>query len=135
VFREELLPLLQALIKNLIIMNVKIKRIYEPFEKSDGYRILIDRLWPRGIKKEAAHIDQWMKEIAPSTNLRKWFNHEPEKWKEFNKKYITEIKGAAAFEAMLSQISEHKKVTLLFAAKDELYNHAVILQQLITEKI
>ncbi|HTB52318.1 MAG TPA: DUF488 domain-containing protein [Ferruginibacter sp.] len=116
-------------------MNVKIKRIYEPFEKSDGYRILIDRLWPRGIKKEAAHIDQWMKEIAPSTNLRKWFNHEPEKWKEFNKKYITEIKGAAAFEAMLSQISEHKKVTLLFAAKDELYNHAVILQQLITEKI
>ncbi|HMH32797.1 MAG TPA: DUF488 domain-containing protein [Puia sp.] len=112
-------------------MTIKIKRIYEPFSKSDGYRILVDRLWPRGIKKEAAHVDQWMKEVAPSTDLRKWFNHEPEKWKPFIEKYHAELKGSAAFEELVELIQAHKIVTLLYSARDEKHNQAVALRQLI----
>ena len=78
-------------------MTIKIKRIYEPFSPTDGYRVLVDRLWPRGMKKDTAHIDEWKKEIAPSTNLRKWFAHDPEKWKEFLTKYNDELKSAESF--------------------------------------
>jgi len=73
-------------------MNIQLKRIYEPYSKEDGYRILVDRLWPRGFTKEKAALDLWLKEIAPSTELRKWFGHDPEKWKEFQKKYRIELK-------------------------------------------
>ena len=73
-------------------MNIKIKRVYEPPDKEDGQRILIDRLWPRGLTKEKAKVDEWLKELAPSTELRKWFNHDPEKWKEFQKRYHQELK-------------------------------------------
>jgi uncharacterized protein YeaO (DUF488 family) len=81
-------------------MAVTIKRIYEPFAKTDGFRILVDRLWPRGISKEKAHIDLWLKEIAPSTELRNWFNHEPEKWKEFCTRYKMELKDSAALSEL-----------------------------------
>jgi len=116
-------------------MTVKIKRAYEPFTKSDGYRILVDRLWPRGIKKENAHIDKWMKEVAPSTALRKWFNHEPEKWQQFITKYRTELKGSAALEELIPLIKEHKAITLIYAAKNEQYNQAVALKQFITQGV
>jgi len=109
-------------------MAIKVKRIYEPFAKADGYRILIDRLWPRGIKKEDAHIGAWMKEVAPSTELRKWYNHEHEKQQQFITKYRTEIDGSAAFEELAALIKKHKIVTLLYAAKDEEYNHALVLK-------
>ena len=101
---------------------IKIKRIYEPSSNSDGYRILVDRLWPRGIKKEEAHIDKWMKEVAPSTALRKWFNHEPEKWAQFIIKYRAELKGSDDFKELKSLTKEHKNITLLYSAKDEQHN-------------
>jgi len=110
-------------------MNIHIKRIYEPFADTDGYRILVDRLWPRGVKKENAHVDKWMKDVAPSTNLRKWFDHDAEKWDEFCLKYHSELKGSAAVNELMACLKEHKQVTLLYAAKSEKYNHALALQQ------
>lgn len=108
---------------------LKIKRVYEPSEKPDGFRILIDRLWPRGIKKEDAHFDVWLKEIAPSNELRKWFNHETEKWDEFKKKYTTALKDSVALEELLSFINKHKIITLVYSAKDEQHNQAVVLKE------
>jgi DNA-3-methyladenine glycosylase len=110
-------------------MEIKTKRIYEPAADSDGFRILVDRLWPRGMKKEAAHIDLWLKEVAPSAELRKWFNHEPEKFEQFVEKYHAELKRAAAFEELATLAKEHKILTLLFGAKDEQHNQAVVLKQ------
>jgi uncharacterized protein YeaO (DUF488 family) len=113
-------------------MNViTIKRIYEPFAKSDGFRVLVDRLWPRGIKKTGAHIDLWMKEVAPSTELRKWFDHDPEKWELFMEKYHAELKGSVAFEDLLALAAKHKNLTLLYGAKNEQYNQAVALKKFV----
>ena len=114
--------------------TINIKRAYEPSDKSDGFRILVDRLWPRGIKKEDAHFDFWMKEIAPSGELRKWFNHETEKWEEFKKKYTTELKNSAALEELLELVKKHKTITLVYSAKDELHNQAVVIKEYL-EKI
>jgi uncharacterized protein YeaO (DUF488 family) len=114
-------------------MTIKIKRIYEPYEKNDGYRILVDRLWPRGIKKEAAHFDIWLKEVAPSTLLRKWFNHEPEKWPQFLIKYRTELKASAALDELISLVNKHKLVTLLYGSKNEDFNQAAALKQFIAK--
>ena len=115
--------------------NVSIKRIYEDYQSSDGFRILVDRLWPRGIKKENAHIDLWLKDISPSTELRKWFNHEPEKWDEFTKKYLIEISSnSVASQELLSAIEQHSKVTLLYGAKDEEHNQAVVLKKWLDNK-
>ena len=119
---------------NSNIMTIKIKRIYEPFSKSDGYRILVDRLWPRRMKKEDAFIDKWMKEVGPSNTLRKWFNHDPEKWELFIAKYKAELKGSSAFEELMSVIKKHKIITLTYSAKDEQYNQAVALRQFIAGK-
>ena len=116
-------------------MTIKIKRIYEPSEKSDGYRLLVDRLWPRGIKKETAQIDQWLKEISPSTELRKWFNHEPEKWQEFARRYHAELEKSAVLEVLIALIVKHATITLLYAAKDEDHNQAVALKQFITTRL
>ncbi len=112
-------------------MPVKIKRVYEPASRSDGYRILVDRLWPRGIKKEDAQVDKWLKDIGPSTALRKWFNHDPEKWQQFQVKYRTEIKGSEALAELQSDIHKHKTVSLLYGARDEEYNHALALLKII----
>lgn len=116
-------------------MAINIKRIYEPAEKSDGYRILVDRLWPRGIKKEEIHINQWMKEIAPSTELRKWIHQDPDKWPQFITKYHAELKGSAALQELLDILHDHKTVTLLYAAKDEQQNHALVLQRFINKHL
>ena len=113
---------------------IKIKRVYEPTDKNDGYRVLVDRLWPRGIKKEDAHIDLWLKEIAPSTVLRKWFNHEPEKWDAFRKKYYAELKGNIAVKEMKQVIKEHAITTLLYGSKNEDYNHAIALAEYLRGK-
>jgi uncharacterized protein YeaO (DUF488 family) len=114
-------------------MTIKLKRIYAPYSTDDGYRVLVDRLWPRGIKKEDAHIDKWIKEVGPSTALRKWFNHEPEKWEEFCKKYHDELTGSPAFAELISFLHIHKTITLLFASKEEKYNQAIALKQFINE--
>lgn len=114
--------------------QVRIKRAYDDYAASDGYRILVDRLWPRGIKKENAHVDLWLKDIAPSTELRKWFNHEPEKWPDFSQKYRKEIDAnTEATQELKEAFKSHKTVTLLYGAKDEQHNQAVVLQKWLSE--
>ncbi|HWZ04650.1 MAG TPA: DUF488 domain-containing protein [Mucilaginibacter sp.] len=114
-------------------MTIKVKRIYEPYSADDGYRILVDRLWPRGMKKEDARIDKWLKEIAPSTALRKWFNHEPDKWEQFRQKYHDELNASVALDELLADLKEHKTVTFLFSSKEEKINHAVVLKQFVAD--
>lgn len=110
-------------------MNIKIKRVYEPPDKEDGQRILIDRLWPRGLTKEKAKVDEWLKELAPSTELRKWFNHDPEKWKEFQKRYHQELKENKEEVSHLKELLQDGTTTLVYAAKDEEHNDAVVLKE------
>ena len=113
---------------------IRIKRIYDPVAEGDGFRILVDRLWPRGIKKETAKIDLWLKEIAPSSELRKWFSHDPTKWEEFKKKYAKEL---AARQELLKEIKQLEKnmgtVTLLYSARDREHNNAVALGAVLEE--
>ena len=111
-------------------MNVMLKRAYAPAAKTDGKRVLVDRLWPRGMTKAKARIDLWLKEVAPSTELRQWFNHDADKWVEFQKRYRAELKGNAAF-AELKALARDGDLTLVYSAKDETHNQAVVLKQLI----
>ncbi|MET4080567.1 uncharacterized protein YeaO (DUF488 family) [Pedobacter sp. UYP30] len=113
---------------------LKLKRAYDDYQKSDGFRVLVDRLWPRGVKKEDAHIDFWAKELAPSTDLRKWFNHEPEKWNSFSKSYIEELKHNESMEELLELVESKEMVTLVYGAKDEQHNHAIVLLNFIKQK-
>jgi uncharacterized protein YeaO (DUF488 family) len=106
---------------------LQIKRIYDDASKLDGYRILVDRLWPRGVSKEKAAIDRWYKEIAPSPELRNWFGHVPEKFTEFRQKYIQELQKNPTTPEFLKLLAAHKEATLLYAAKDPAVNHAVVL--------
>lgn len=111
---------------------INLKRIYEPYSKSDGYRILVDRLWPRGISKEKAKLDIWLKDIAPSTELRKWFNHDPRKWTDFKKKYKTELEDKREYLKEIKKADkEHKVVTVLYGAKDEEHNEAVVILEVL----
>jgi uncharacterized protein YeaO (DUF488 family) len=112
------------------MMNVMLKRAYAPAAKADGKRVLVDRLWPRGMTKAKARIDLWLKEVAPSTELRQWFNHEADKWVEFQKRYRAELKGNAAF-AELKALALQGDLTLVYSARDETQNQAVVLKQLI----
>jgi uncharacterized protein YeaO (DUF488 family) len=108
--------------------RVAIKRIYEEPSEVDGTRILVDRLWPRGMTKEKARVNLWLKEIAPSSGLRKWFNHDPKKWAEFQRRYLDELK------TQLKQEAARGPVTLLFGARDVEHNEAVILQKVLRGK-
>ncbi len=110
---------------------VKTKRIYDPPSPDDGKRILIDRLWPRGIRKEEAKIDEWLKDIAPSTELRKWFSHDPVKWQEFRKRYKDELKKKSELVEKLRAEAKKGDITLLFAAKDTEHVNAVVLKEVI----
>ncbi|HEY1766419.1 MAG TPA: DUF488 domain-containing protein [Terracidiphilus sp.] len=112
-------------------MSIKIKRVYAEPESSDGTRILVDRLWPRGLTKEKTKVDLWLKEIAPSTELRKWFAHDAKKWPEFQARYKDELKSHPGELQLLKEKSAHGPVSLLFAAKDEQHNEAVILEKLL----
>lgn len=114
-------------------MNIKTKRIYETMATSDGYRILVDRLWPRGLKKEDAHIALWLKEIAPSDQLRKWFHHEESNWPTFVSKYKAELKKSEALQQLIELATDHEVITLLYGAKDEAHNQAVVLKNFLEE--
>lgn len=117
-------------------MTIQIKRIYEAQNSCDGYRILVDKLWPRGIKKQNVGIDLWMKDIAPSNELRKWFNHDPQKWIEFQHRYANELMNKKELLAFITHQSNTMTVTLLFAAKDTEHNHAAALRNyLLNHKI
>lgn len=108
---------------------ITIKRIYDKPEKKDGFRILADRLWPRGLSKEKAKIDLWLKEIAPSNELRKWFSHDPKKWNDFKKKYKSELRDKPELEKIKQIEKEEKTLTLLYSAKDEKHNNAIVLKE------
>jgi uncharacterized protein YeaO (DUF488 family) len=114
---------------------IKTKRIYESPAEENGFRILVDRLWPRGVQKEKAKIDLWLKEIAPSDDLRKWFAHDPQKWEEFKKKYAKEL---ATKQGLLNEIRQKEKekgtVTFLYSAKDTEHNNAVALKTILGKK-
>ena len=105
------------------------KRIYEPTESGDGYRVLVDRLWPRGVSKERAALDEWAKDIAPSTELRKWFGHSPAKFAEFSKRYKEEVQQNPEASGVFANWRKHKMVTLLYGARDEANNEAVVLKE------
>lgn len=106
---------------------LRLKRVYEPPDPSDGHRILVDRLWPRGLSKEKAAVDEWMKEIAPSTDLRKWFAHDPEKWPEFQRRYKAELRERGEDVRSIASRASRGPVTLVFGARDEEHNDAVVL--------
>lgn len=110
---------------------IKIKRIYDPPATGDGRRVLIDRLWPRGVAKDGVKLDEWLKEIAPSDELRKWFGHDPARWEEFRTRYREELKLHGKLLERLRAEAAKGTVTLLFAAKDEEHNNAVVLKELL----
>ena len=112
---------------------IALKRIYEKHKKDDGFRILVDRLWPRGVSKNKAHIDLWLKEIGPSNELRKWFNHDEAKWSEFKKKYKKELKQKRKLLNMIKVLhKKYKKITLLYGAKDENHNQVIVIKEILT---
>jgi uncharacterized protein YeaO (DUF488 family) len=113
-------------------MSIKIKRVYEQPSKEDGTRILVDRLWPRGLTKEKASVDLWLKEVAPSSDLRKWFGHDPQKWNEFKERYLSELASKGDSLRLLKQEREKGVVTLVYGARDEEHNEAVVLQELLS---
>jgi len=110
-------------------MELKVKRAYEKPEKEDGKRILVDRLWPRGLTKEKASIDLWLKDIAPTTELRKWFGHDPDKWKEFKRRYHQELKNNKEQVSILDEQLKKGAATLVYGAKDEKHNEALVLKE------
>ena len=113
----------------------RLKRVYEPASRTDGFRILVDRVWPRGVSKDEAALGLWLKDVAPSTELRKWFGHKPERWKSFAEKYRAELdRNADAVDRLMEQAREHRTVTLLFGAKDETHNQAVVLRDYLRER-
>lgn len=120
-------------------MDIRLKRAYDTAARSDGPRVLVDRIWPRGVAKEDARIDHWLKGLAPSTELRKWFGHDPDKWPEFQNRYLEELKQAEADEdlqAFMALLEDHKRITLVFAAKDTEHNNAVALREfLLTNRL
>lgn len=113
-------------------MKLKIKRVYEQSAKEDGKRILVDRLWPRGLTKEKANIDLWLKDVAPSTELRKWFAHDPAKWDEFQKRYLKELKSNKDNVTIIKELIKSGTVTLVYGARDQEHNEALVLEKHLT---
>ena len=117
--------------KRIPTANVRLKRAYEPSARVDGARILVDRLWPRGVAKRAAAIDEWLKDIAPSTALRKWFGHDPARWHEFRRRYARDVRRHPEHLARLRARARQGRITLVFSAHDEAHNDAVVLRDLL----
>jgi uncharacterized protein YeaO (DUF488 family) len=111
--------------------HLRLKRVYEPAASEDGIRILVDRLWPRGLSKEKAAVDHWMKDIAPSAELRKWFGHDPDRWPEFRRRYMEELRQHTALLDEIRDLADGQTVTLLFGAHDEQHNDAVVLREVL----
>ncbi|MEM3227767.1 MAG: DUF488 domain-containing protein [Candidatus Micrarchaeaceae archaeon] len=114
---------------------IKIKRVYEKYDVADGIRILVDRLWPRGIRRTSANVDLWFKDVAPSTELRKWFAHDPMKWREFRARYMKELKDSKKLDKLIDLVQSSGLVTLVYAAKDEKHNDAVVLKEVLERKL
>lgn len=117
--------------KRIVAANVMLKRAYDPATATDGTRVLVDRLWPRGVSKENAALDQWMKEVAPSTELRQWFGHDPDRWNEFGRRYRTELHVNDELLQQLRALARKGQVTLVYSAHDEVHNDAVVLRKVL----
>lgn len=118
--------------------DVQIKRAYDARAKADGYRVLVDRMWPRGLRKDDLHINEWAKALAPSTNLRQWFGHDPKRWSEFQKRYEGELMDAhtkAEIQRVIEAAKEYPTLTLVYSAKDQEHNQAVVLHRVFTRKL
>ena len=115
--------------------QVDIKRVYEQAADEDGVRILVDRLWPRGVSKERAALSGWLKDVAPSPDLRRWWHHDPDRFEDFARRYRTELDENPALEDLLSIVREHDRTTLVYAAKDPAVNHALILRDYIRQAL
>ncbi|MFV0524520.1 MAG: DUF488 domain-containing protein [Acidimicrobiales bacterium] len=116
----------------MVAPGVRVKRVYEAPAAGDGYRVLVDRLWPRGVSRERADLDEWLKEVAPSDALRRWFAHDPARFPEFVERYRAELDGSAALDQLRRICRDHDVVTLLYGAKDTEHNQAVVLRDLLT---
>ena len=114
---------------------LRLKRAYEPAAGTDGYRILVDRLWPRGLSKAKAAIDAWMKDIAPSAELRRWFGHDPEKWREFRRRYQRELLARPDLVGEIATLASRRRVTLVYSAHDQLHNDAVVLAAVVRARM
>ena len=122
------------MIEHNVTMTVAIKRVYEPATRSDGTRVLVDRLWPRGLTKTGAQIDEWLRDLAPSNELRRWFHARPAQWQDFRKKYLKELAQPEyqdALHRLFELAHQHKRLTLLFASKNESTNNAVVLKEVL----
>jgi len=120
--------------KKIASKNVKLKRAYETPSTEDGIRVLVDRLWPRGVKRSDAAIDHWFRELSPSTELRKWFGHDPDRWEEFRRRFEVELRQHADQLNGLRDLAHHSKITLIYAAHDELHNDAVVLRDVLLDR-
>lgn len=114
--------------------KILVKRVYEPAAKSDGFRVLVDRLWPRGLSKTDAKLDLWLPDLGPSTALRKWFNHDPARWVEFQRRYHAELKKKTVLLATIKEQAKTHPVTLLYSTKDEQHNQAVVLRSFLSKR-
>ena len=114
--------------------TITIVRAYEIGDRDCGYRVLVDRLWPRGLKKKDLHLDQWAKDLAPSAELRKWFDHRPERWPEFQKKYRRELRSRSDNLEKLARLARRRRMALVYGARDEEHNHAIVLRTLVEAK-
>ncbi len=115
--------------------SIKLRRAYDPAERTDGVRILVDRLWPRGLSRDDACIDQWVKDLAPSNELRKWFGHDPARWDEFRDRYVVELNRHSDQMKELRELARKGPITLVYSAHDEVHNNAVVLRDFILGKI
>lgn len=120
--------------KEILSDNVKLRRAYEPAGVKDGTRILVDRLWPRGVKKAKAAIDLWMKDVAPSTGLRQWFGHDTERWQEFRRRYVDELRQRSDLLDELRALARNGPITLVFGARDQTHNDAVVLREILLDE-
>jgi uncharacterized protein YeaO (DUF488 family) len=112
---------------------IKVKRVYEPSAPGDGHRFLVDRVWPRGVSKDTAHVEAWLKEVAPSTELRRWFAHDPDRWAEFHRRYVRELESRRDALAPLLDAAREGTVTLVYSARDEQHNQALVLKQVLED--
>jgi len=118
-----------------MILNIRTKRVYDPPDARDGFRVLVDRIWPRGMTKEQVRADLWLRDIAPSTALRKWFAHDPSKWEEFKRRYFAELDKDPECVHVLLEAAAKGTVTLLFSARDSEHNQAIALQEYLLSKL
>lgn len=115
--------------------EIRLKRAYDKPAKNDGRRVLVDRIWPRGVKKEDLELNDWFKDLAPSSDLRKWFGHDPEKWEQFKARYFDELEGSAKGIEVLLETAENGRLTLVYASSEEKHNNAVALKEYLEEKM